>query len=599
MYNLYDHDSLKPRSPHETAKENFFPYESGSMTETSYKQQLKFAKEQYEDRIQSLTREVKQLYYDISGDEVVQAMRENSLSREYAAHRARELIESSLLMEKEAFISNLQDLLLQSKANIFSLEQENKNHKISMLALKEQIRLAEAKGKTHEAEIENLKGKINEISLEAEERFRAQEIKWLNTAEDLSRKELRKVQDELNRLQSERLTQGLEIEKIRKDREADMYKLDSVERENNRLKEAIGQLEERDSHWRKSYRELEYTYKEAQKQYESLLGEFEAYKSRIISAEREKEQLKMTCKSYQQQYEEEQNTHYETMQDLVSKYKSRSKKLKQKIIEQKKHITKLEKDSQSLVENLNSTKQDQERLAWDMEDKLTKISKEWERKCADIEREAQEKERNLVSKHKNDVQSLQAQYQQLMDNKLLDMQKDMEQRIANSKSVDADIIAMLEKKLKEVHENYVNKQVHEEAIKNEREKVALNFNKQIESMKIEYSSKVSRLENELREYKMQYEQVTRDLDTSMERTTYIKSELTASASRKEALEVENMQLKARVNEMDRNNKELLKQLVDACDTLEELKGLYKEESLHRQECEREIQTLHRKLKVGY
>ena len=66
MYNLYDYDSLKPKSPHESSKEHFFSYDMTPTTETAVRNQLKIAREQYEDRIQSITREVKQIYHEIS-----------------------------------------------------------------------------------------------------------------------------------------------------------------------------------------------------------------------------------------------------------------------------------------------------------------------------------------------------------------------------------------------------------------------------------------------------------------------------------------------------------------------------------------------------
>lgn len=103
-------------------------FESRPNLEKEYQDKLAYAKELYEQRVSHLNQQIQRYLEEVNNDDIYKAMRESSLSNDFAFQRAKELYESILGSEKELTISKLQDSLVLEKGEVLKLEYEKQKH---------------------------------------------------------------------------------------------------------------------------------------------------------------------------------------------------------------------------------------------------------------------------------------------------------------------------------------------------------------------------------------------------------------------------------------------------------------------------------------
>lgn len=402
-----------------------FKSHSGHSQDDKYEQLKAF----YEQRLESITAFAHKFYDIVQKDEVLMAMQGNTVSEKFANQRLRELYEETMLKECEFTIQNLQNELISLRMSLTRQESDKSKYLNQVKVLEDSSKASEQDLKRLERENYDLKSKINLMRSEFEEAIKRRDKELTNKYEDLKGNLIRG--DQVNK---EKTNQ--ELESTRYSLERERNKVKSLEDEIRKLKKDLDKLQD-----------LE----DSGKRFERIADENEILKTKCARLEDQQEKLQKQAGNYEKQLKTilsaEQKASNEALTSLQTKYKTRAKAFKKKIIEQKQTIEGLDQQLKSYKHGLEDYKKSIEKKSLGSQDDLKRVKDEWEKRCNELQLEYQRKEAELSTKQQIQLVSLQNQYQQLLEERVQEIQREM--NTSRAKVKENEFKAIMEEKLKD------------------------------------------------------------------------------------------------------------------------------------------------------
>lgn len=513
-----------------------------------YEEKLRFAKTKYEQRIHDLTEQVRRMHRDLLKDDVLSAMKENPVSKQFAGQRARELLEGSLMKEKEATIAKLQAEIIEIKGSAFKVEQDHARLMQSHRRLETVCSQELDERQELERELLDIRAKLKQQTLALEESFKRKEMEALRQADEGATTQRRKHEELLN------------------GREAEIKRLvKELEREQCKTKKLETELDSVD-------------FNTLKRQLVKLRDENEALRTALQKTDADRQGLKEEYLTYSREVEQAlsstQRTSSETVDLLQHKFKAKARQFKKKITEQKAAIEGLQQQNKANHHSLDEQKRYYEKLLHALQEDLRKVRDEWKRKCHGMELEAQRREAEIVSKHQLQAASLQGHYQSLLEQRLSELRTEL--MLGRNKAQDTEIRAAYDDKIREVERDYITLAKHESQL-------AL-----IKGQLEEETAKVSAAQGELRAFKAK-------LQDSLDIGVHLRNDLEVEKSTSKALHEQLSKLHAELDVSLLNKRNLLQQLEASSDNISKLKALLEDEKRRRNDSETEKASLSEQL----
>ncbi|CAG9314454.1 unnamed protein product [Blepharisma stoltei] len=529
--------------------------------------QLEYAKKLYEDRIESITSYSRQFYESSQTDEVLHVMKESEISDQFVNQRMRELYEETMLKERDQTIENLHKELLELKAQITASEQE-----------KQRLKSEEIKAKQLEREMNEARSKMAAMRIEFEEAVKRKDKEWQQKSEDVNNSRIlsKKVEDQLfeSEARIHRLT--LNLEELNSYYEKEKNKTQLLENENGSLKKEIFELREQ------AFSRNRWDQGESNRQVQKISEEYERIRNYCQQLEAERDQILSDRGKMELIIQAEQKASHEVLDQLQKKYKTRAKHFKKKIIEQKNTIENLEQQLASYKKVSEEQRKDLEKKRGEVKDDLKKVKEEWEKRCHEILLESQRKEAELQNRHQMQLSSIQSQWQQAMEQRITELQQDIQTNRA--KSIENDARILIEAKIAELEAEYVPKKKFEEVLK-EKEKMI----KELQQLK--------QLETTINAYKEESQNRLQENQAELEKLYKIKQileeQLDTEKETKEELIMEIQKIKEYYEDEERSKKGVLQKLDAAFEKIGKLEGMCEEEKRKRVQIESEEEAMKR------
>lgn len=510
----------------------------------------------YDERIDSLTKQLEAFFTEISNDEIFKAMQENPLTQEYASQRAGELFAEIMGSEQEVTIQRLQNELSEFKSLNSKFESDGQKMMKMIRELEEKLKKTEGDKEKLLNDYEMMINKFSNVEGRLDESLKRKDAEWMHKM-DMN---LRKMEATLQDTEEKYFITRKELENATNAR----MSTDMLYNECERLKREL------------KSQELFYLrqQEEAKRVFEGRIIEFN---EKIIGKDRNYEDLSSQFKNYQKQSEDLSANQQNLIKNLVEK----SKQLKQKIISQKSKLSdymKLSKESTINLENANST--------------YTRTVTELENRIKTIEKEAVQKETDLLAKHQQQLTQLQQHYKQMMDNKLLEMQKEINEQIIRSQDHDIEVKNMMDKKMKEIERDYLPKSVHEKIMADKENFMMKKFNVKIDEITQNYEEEKENLRKEIEEVKKDKEQVIENLEVTQKAEENLKREITRE---KEKLNNDLSSKTNKIKEVESARQELSHELEKTKKDMAELQNHYNSEISSRILSEKQVINLNNTL----
>jgi len=104
--------------------------------EKDFNQRYLQLKNLYEMRIQTLQESIRNAFKLVQSDELIETMKHDPASEEFAAQRVKEIIEECIFSDREALVDKLSQQYAYLKTEFLKIEQENNKVKASLIMLR-------------------------------------------------------------------------------------------------------------------------------------------------------------------------------------------------------------------------------------------------------------------------------------------------------------------------------------------------------------------------------------------------------------------------------------------------------------------------------
>lgn len=372
-----------------------------------------------EHRYFNLIEKIETFLQDVKADDIYNAMKDSEYSKEYAVQRLKEMFEESMNNEKEIFINQLEEEIVEEKELNRLLQEKNMDLDQELMNEREQI-----KSLMHDFErvkdefsklqdLYNKQGiamqKLEERARNAfelhEEKFDLAKSQHISSELSLSKSQTLKLQKELDFLQRDKNVATIKENEYKKDHQDLVMHLKKMQNEKDCLEHEIEQLSQVNYEIKNK---LDYQINNTQ----TILDQ----KRRLEDSLRQ----------------EVENNRAE-VEDLLLKFKEKSRKFKSKILEQKKKIDENSQSKEIFSKTLENKIKDLEALAKEKNFKINELEVMLER--AEIENSL-----NLENGKK--------MFEQQMGLKLSEMQKEVQVQVKRCQDYERQIKSMTETKLK-------------------------------------------------------------------------------------------------------------------------------------------------------
>lgn len=521
--------------------------------------QLQYAKKLYEDRIESITSFSRQFYENSQQDEVLTVMKESDISDQFVNQRMRELYEDTMLQERDHTIETIHNQLIQLKGEFLQSDQE-----------RIKLKTEEAKIKQ---EVSDSRSKMAAMRVEFEEALKRKDREWQQKSEDVNSSRIlsKKVEDQLydSEARIHRLT--LNLEELNGYYEKEKQKSVYLETENGKLQKEV--FEMRDHNFSRNRWETD-------SKIQKISDEYEKLRTYCQQLENEREQFFSDNKNLEIVIQAEQKASHEVLEQIQKKYKTRSKHFKKKIIDQKSTIENLEQQLQSYKKAQDDNRKDLEKKKIDTRDDLKRVKEEWERRCHEILLEGQRKEAELQSRHQLQLNAIQTQCQQIMEQRISELQHDLQTN--RSRTVEHDARQILEEKMAELEADFVPKRKFEDLLK-DREKLI----KEIQGLK--------NLENSMAILNDECQKAQGEIEKMFSVKMILEEQLRREKETSEEYLEQIEKVKCYYEDEERSKRGLLAKLDSAFEKIGKLEGMHEEEKRKRVQLENEEEALQRML----
>ena len=399
------------------------------LIQKEFDEKLETMKELYDRRIDSITAFAHKFYDVVSNDDVLSAMQGSTVSEKFINQRMRELYEETMLKECEFTIQSLQIEISNQKSSFSRFEIEKLKLQNSVKSLEETVKSEENKNNRLEREIYEYKNKINCMRTEFEDAIKRRDKEIVNKYDEMKNNLFR---EEMGK--REKIAQ--ELENMKNSAEKEKNRCRSLEDDYKRVKKELENCSKYEEQARKS---------------EKISEENENLKEICLKLEESEENLKKQVSGFEKHLKSiisaEQKASNEALFSLQQKYKSRTKVFKKKILDQKQTIESLDQQLKSYKQGLEDYKKNIEKRVIGSQDDLKKVKEEWEKRCLEIALEYQRKEAELQTKQQISLVALQNQYQKILEDKVSEMQKEINTNKAKNREF--EFKAYFEEKIKD------------------------------------------------------------------------------------------------------------------------------------------------------
>ena len=399
------------------------------LIQKEFDEKLETMKELYDRRIDSITAFAHKFYDVVSNDDVLSAMQGSTVSEKFINQRMRELYEETMLKECEFTIQSLQIEISNQKSSFSMFEIEKLKLQNSVKNLEETVKSEENKNNRLEREIYEYKNKINCMRTEFEDAIKRRDKEIVNKYDEMKNNLFR---EEMGK--REKIAQ--ELENMKNSAEKEKNRCRSLEDDYKRVKKELENCSKYEEQARKS---------------EKISEENENLKEICLKLEESEENLKKQVSGFEKHLKSiisaEQKASNEALFSLQQKYKSRTKVFKKKILDQKQTIESLDQQLKSYKQGLEDYKKNIEKRVIGSQDDLKKVKEEWEKRCSEIALEYQRKEAELQTKQQISLVALQNQYQKILEDKVSEMQKEINTNKAKNREF--EFKAYFEEKIKD------------------------------------------------------------------------------------------------------------------------------------------------------
>lgn len=215
------------------------------------------------------------------------------------------------------------------------------------------------------------------------------------------------------------------------------------------------------------------------------------YDSRIHELESSYSTLLSQFQGYQRQSEDLSSEHQQVIKKLVDK----NKILKSKVFSQKSRLGEMTSMHQSSQSN------------------LSKAIEDYEDRIRLIQREANEKECEIISRHRTQLVQLQAHYQNMMNARLEEMQKEVDEQVRRSQEHDLEVKAVMDGRLREVERDFMLKAIHEKVLNDREKKLNSEWSQRVEEINEETDRLKLQMNEEIEKLRDQVSLITKDKST--------------------------------------------------------------------------------------
>ena len=485
-----------------------------------------------------MSKQLQVFFAELDSDEIFRAMRENSLSRDFAIQRASELFSEIMKSDQEAFIHKQQAELAEYKSAFGKLEFDKQKLVSLKSELEERLRKVEIDRDRvlHELKIAN--NRLGETEFELEESSKRKDLEWMQKL-DLN---MRKMEDRVQDTEQRYLNSRKELESI-----------NGVKKSAEHLAAELESLR-----WQMKTQENSH-----HREFDQLRSEYEA---KISELEKSCESIAGQYKGYQKQSEDLASSQQSVIKNLMEK----SKQLKQKIVSQKNRLQDFSKLSKESSVNLDATRSNYEKAILELEDRVKYLHKE-----------SVSKENELVQKHQSQIVQLQGHYQQMMDAKLSEMQREVDEQVRKSQDHDREVRNLMDLKMREIERDYVLRALHEKALIEKEAFLVKKFSEKMENFQVESERVQNDLQRVVEEHQGKNEELAEKLQNLQDELLREKEKLGADLNSK----------LLKLKDSESSKTQLLKDLERAKRALKDLQDNYDEEVQNRQRADRELINL--------
>ena len=496
---------------------------------------LQQLKDFYEERLSSLSKQLQLFFSELDSDEIFKAMQENSLSREFAMQRASELFTEIMRSEQEQAIHKQQNELIEYKTLNLKLEYEKQKLSSICESIEENLKKSESEREKLYHELQIAKSRLEEAGYQIEESSKRKDYEWMQKL-DMS---LRKMEDKLQDSETKYLITRKELDSASLNRKS----ADSMAVELENLRDRVKNQES--SHMRQV--------DDVRKDYQGIITE-----------------LERRCESIQNQYKEFKKQSEDlaaSQQSVIKNLVDKSKQFKQKIISQKNKLQDFSKLSKESSVNLDAARSNYEKIITELEERIKNLNKEFNLK-----------ENENLNKHQSQIINLQNHYQQMMDMKLTEMQKEVEVHIKRSQDHDREVKIIMDQKMKEIDRDYIQKVTHEKILNEKEATLMQKFSMKIEELNKENERKSNDYQRIISEHSRQNEELIDKIQTVQDELLREKEKMGNEL---------NLKL-LKVKESENQRIQILKEAEKLRKDLKELQESYEEEVQHRMKAQNEL-----------
>ena len=380
--------------------------------------------EKMQARVNGISARIVEFIEAVKADDIYNAMKDSEYSRDYAVQRIKELFNEAMNTEKEYYIEQLEEEISRNTEVLEEIQAMCTKSEEKRKIAEERLEAILVDNEKYKQRVERLE-EINNRSLSEVEKLREKE----------KEKEMFQREAELSVTQKNKYEQELELSKSQVYHYRKELESVKIEKEHIQLKE---------SEYERDYVDLISHIKSLKSDKECLQNELEQLshinfevKERNRSLMNESDSLSSKCKQLQIMLDDESNSNKLALQKLVEGFREKSKKLKSKIITQKKRLEDLSGDYEKL-QNSASAKQTS------LEQKL--YSDSLHTKELELQLNKQEIEFNIR------IEGLKKHYESLMNVKISEMQKEVDAQVQNCQVYEKDLKNMMESKITTLEE---------------------------------------------------------------------------------------------------------------------------------------------------
>ena len=533
-----------------------------------FNSKLAKAQDLYEQRLQEVREQANAFRASVQTDEVINTMKQNSVSQQFVDFRVRELQEESMAKERELTIQQLQTEVMELTGRLARTDIEGKQ-------LAKALNEAEEGGRKALLRADQLERQLHEVQQRTDDVLKRRELELAQKLEGAGH--LKRTSEQMADLEQQLRTAVRQTDSLRIDLDRERARAQAVDKENHSLQLQLSESQE-------EVQDLVMRLQSVQAEKGNAKAESERLRDRMA---KEGEELQAKLSRYEEEITEALKQESRSKESLQAQYVSKSKLFKRKIIEQKDYIADLSQELQQSQELQEELKRQLDRVMRSAQDDIRRVKEEWERKVAETEREGQRKEVELNSKH----QAQMAQLQTAMEQRIAEVQTDTQTQVAKAKFYDQEMKGVFEERIKSIERDYILIAKHEAGMKELGLRLKTEHETALTQIRDTLETQVNQLTRDLKTLKDDLGRKTREIDTSKNRASEAEKELTQLQDTCSQLRDQNRKAEAYISELTEKQHALVAHLEAASENLQKLKTLCEDESRKRQAAENESKRI--------